>query len=132
MVVRSDVYPNCYAIQGACHDEPVAYINATSGIWCVYFPSRKSPDAYLAMGKEPLHCLQCNADIPVSKRPSLASMRRVTRHILSHSPRRPKALLTWFDSTKKSSEFMRYIKRDSPPKKVDRPRNKPPKKERAL
>jgi len=49
----------------------------------VYYPYRKSGDLYVALDGHPIHCCQCDQDIPVD-----ASLESWRQHIRKHSRRK--------------------------------------------
>jgi len=49
----------------------------------VYYPYRKTGDLYVALDGHPIHCSQCDADIPVD-----AGLEAWRQHIRSHSRRK--------------------------------------------
>jgi hypothetical protein len=72
----------------------------------VWYPYRKTKDAYVAIAGFPIKCCQdCEDDeIPTPRRgPTLASSRRLVRHFLLHH-RRHRTLLPWWDSDSKLVE----------------------------
>lgn len=100
--------PRAFVVLGP-KDENLVYFG--DGGWpfhMVQYPYRKTPDLYCAVrGSGEVFCAQCGEDgghIRMPKRgPSLASSRRLVRHLLSHH-RRHRTLLPWWDSDPKLVE----------------------------
>lgn len=52
-------------------------------MYAVYYPWRKSGDLYVAIDGHPIHCCQCDEDIPVD-----GSLKAWREHIRSHARRK--------------------------------------------